>query len=128
MEFRVRYFECDPMGHLHHANYWIYFETIRTELLRSQGFAYRDLEAQGVFFVVHKMACTFRKPVRYDDVVTIHCRVDRITPARVDHRYSITRDDLLFTEASSTLACVGRHGRPIAMPRDLWHSGHIPSV
>ena len=44
VEFRVRYAECDPMGYLHHAKYWEYFEHVRTELLRQNGVRYRDLE------------------------------------------------------------------------------------
>ena len=46
---RVRYCECDPMGVVHHANYAIWFEMGRTEMLRSQGGNYRDLEAAGRF-------------------------------------------------------------------------------
>ena len=37
IELRVRYNECDPMGFLHHANYFTYFEIGRTELLRAGG-------------------------------------------------------------------------------------------
>ena len=44
---RVRYAETDRMGLLHHANYLVYFEQGRTELLRSRGLAYKDLEDQG---------------------------------------------------------------------------------
>lgn len=120
MTFRVRYAECDPMGYLHHANYWVYFEEVRTELLRRHGFRYRDLEAEGVLFVVHKLACTFRRPVRYDDQVEVECRVERITHTRVDHAYRVTREGELLTEATSTLACVDRSGRPMVMPRSLW--------
>ena len=47
IEIRVRYAETDRMGLLHHANYLVYFEQGRTELLRSQGFAYKDLEDGG---------------------------------------------------------------------------------
>ena len=36
---RVRYAETDRMGLLHHANYFVYFEMARTEMLR----AARDL-------------------------------------------------------------------------------------
>jgi len=120
MKFRVRYFECDPMGYLHHANYWVYFEQIRTELLRRHGFRYRDLEARGTFFVVHKLACTFRRPVRYDDQITVDCQTERITHTRIDHSYRITRDGKLLTEAATTLVCVGPDGQPIAMPKELW--------
>ena len=120
VEFRVRYAECDAMGYLHHGRYWEYFEHTRTELLRARGIRYRDLEARGVFFVVYKVACTYRLPIRYDDLVTVTARVDRITRTRVDHSYEISRDGRRACDASSTLACVGRDGRPIAMPEALW--------
>ncbi|MGD2111671.1 MAG: thioesterase family protein [Phycisphaerae bacterium] len=120
VEFRVRYAECDAMGYLHHAKYWEYFEHARTELLRQLGVRYRDLEADGVFFVVYKAACKYLLPIRYDDVVTVRVTVERITRTRVDHSYVITRDGQQACEASSTLACVGRNGRPRLMPEALW--------
>ncbi|MCH7490206.1 MAG: acyl-CoA thioesterase [Gemmatimonadetes bacterium] len=120
VDLRVRYAECDAMGHLHHARYWEYFEHARTELLRRNGFRYRDLEADGVFFVVYRAACKYLAPIRYDEVVTVHVRVTRVTPTRVEHAYIIERDGRTTSEASSTLACVGRNGRPQAMPRALW--------
>jgi acyl-CoA thioester hydrolase len=119
-EFRVRYAECDAMGYLHHSRYWEYFEHARTELLRKNGARYRDLEAEGVLFVVYKLACQYHSPIRYDDVVSVEVRVDRITRTRVDHAYEIRRDGGLLCEATTTLACVGRDGRPILMPDSLW--------
>ena len=41
---RVRYAETDRMGLLHHANYFVYFEMGRTEMLRSRGVSYREVE------------------------------------------------------------------------------------
>ncbi len=120
VEFRVRYAECDAMGHLHHAKYWEYFETARTELLRQEGFRYRDLEAEGIFFVVYKAACKYILPVKYDDLVAVTVTVERITRARVDHSYEVIRDGERMCEASPTLACVGRDGRPKLMPVSLW--------
>jgi acyl-CoA thioester hydrolase len=122
VDFRVRYAEVDAMGYLHHAKYWEYFEDARTELLKQNGFRYRDLETQGVFFVVYKAACKYLAPIRYDDAVRVTVRVDRVTRARVDHSYAVTLDGKLMTEASSTLACVGRDGRPRLMPDSLWMS------
>ncbi|HEY3245021.1 MAG TPA: thioesterase family protein, partial [Phycisphaerae bacterium] len=92
VQIRVRYAECDAMGVLHHARYFEYFEESRTELLRRNGFRYRDLESQGVFFVVYKLACRYHAPIRYDDVVTVVTRVERVTRTRVDHSYTILRD------------------------------------
>lgn len=123
VEFRVRYAECDAMGYLHHARYWEYFEHARTELLRRNGIRYRDLEDQGICFVVYKLSCTYKRPVRYDDLVTVTVRTERLSRTRVDHSYQIHRDGSLTCEATSTLACVGRDGRPIVMPDSLWCEG-----
>jgi acyl-CoA thioester hydrolase len=120
IQVRVRYAECDAFGYLHHAKYFEYLELARTELLRHQGVRYRDLEEQGVFFVVAKIECRYRAPIRYDDEVTIRVRVTRTTRTRVDHAYELVLADRLVTEATSTLACVGRDGRPILMPDHLW--------
>lgn len=120
VEMRVRYAECDAMGYLHHAKYWEYFEHARTELLRKRGTRYRDLESQGVYFVVYKAACRYLTPILYDEVVTVAVELVRLTRTRVDHCYEIHRKEKLTCEASSTLACVGKDGRPIRMPEALW--------
>lgn len=114
------------MGYLHHSRYWEHFEDVRTELLRRNGFRYRDLEEQGVLFVVYKASCKYLVPIRYDDVVTVTAIATRLTRTRVDHDYVIERDGQRMCEASSTLACVGRDGRPRVMPDSLWESasGH----
>jgi len=108
------------MGHLHHARYWEYFEHARTELLRRHGFRYRDMEEQGFFYVVYKAACKYIAPIRYDELVTVNVCVIRVTPTRVEHAYTIEREGKVVCEAASTLACVGRNGRPRAMPDALW--------
>ena len=120
LEVRVRYAECDAMGLLHHARYFEYFELARTELLRQSGCRYRDLEEQGVFFVVAGIECRFKLPIRYDDVVVVRTTVTRATRSRIDHEYEVLRDGTTCCRADSTLACVGRDGRPILMPRQLW--------
>jgi acyl-CoA thioester hydrolase len=120
VQVRVRYAECDAFGYLHHARYLEHFELARTEMLRAQGRRYRDLEASGVFFVVARFACRYKGPIRYDDQVTIRTWVTRISRTRVDHAYEILLDGRVVTEATSTLACVGRDGRPQIMPEHLW--------
>jgi acyl-CoA thioester hydrolase len=120
VEIRVRYAECDAMGVLHHAKYLEYFEVARTDLLRQNGFRYRDLEETGLFFVVAKFECRYKRPIRYDDVVTVRTRVTRTTRTRVEHAYEILREGMVCSEATSTLACVGRDGRPTLMPEKLW--------
>ncbi len=123
VQIRVRYAECDAMGYLHHAKYWEYFEHARTELLRANGVRYRDLEALGVFFVVHTCSCTYKRPICYDDLLTVRTRIERMSRTRIDHAYEIVRDGQVCCQATTTLACVGRDGRPMLMPNALWPTG-----
>ena len=116
---RVRYAETDAMGYLHHANYFVYFEQGRTELLRQNGVRYRDMEARGVFYVVARLECRFRAPAHYDDLLTLTTATERLTPVRVEHSYRLERDGRLLAEAGSTLVCVGADGRPRPLPDDL---------
>lgn len=120
VQIRVRYAETDAMGYLHHAQYFVYFEIGRTELLRSSGLCYADMERMGLFYVVAKLECRFRAPARYDDLLTLSTTAERITHVRVDHRYELKRDGTILAEARSTLALVGRDGRPIGLPDDLY--------
>jgi len=110
IEIRVRYSETDSMGFLHHGNYFAYFEMGRTELLRAQGGNYRRMEDEGLFMVVVSIECKYRRPARYDDVLTLKTRIARVTPAKLEHEYRIYRDGELLTEARSTLACVDGSG------------------
>ena len=116
---RVRYAETDRMGLLHHANYLVYFEQGRTELLRQRGLAYRDLEDQGYFLVLTKVEVRYRRPVHYDDLVTLKTSVVRATAVRIDHRYELSRGGELLAEGATTLACVDREGRVQPLPEML---------
>ena len=111
--------ETDRMGLLHHANYLVYFEQARTELLRARGVAYKDLEDRGFFLVIAKVEIKYRAPAHYDDVLTIRTTVTRTTPVRLEHRYEVFRDGALICEGSTTLACVDREGKLQAMPEWL---------
>ncbi len=110
IQIRVRYSETDAMGFLHHGNYFAYFEMGRTELLRASGGNYRQMEEAGMLMVVVSIECKYRKPARYDDVLTLKTRVARVTPAKIEHEYRIYRDGELLTEARSVLACLDRKG------------------
>ncbi|MFL5245923.1 MAG: acyl-CoA thioesterase [Gemmataceae bacterium] len=126
---RVRYAETDRMGLLHHANYLVYFEQARTELLRSQGYTYKDLEDQGFLLVLTKVEVRYRRPALYDDLLTIRTIVERTTAVRIDHRYEVIRENTVLAEGSSTLACIDREGRPQALPdflRDQKPEGRSP--
>ena len=116
---RVRYAETDRMGLLHHANYFVYFEMGRTELLRARGVSYREIEDAGFFLVIVDLGCKYKRPARYDDLLTIRTIVARVTHVKIVHTYQVLRDGLLLAEGHSTLACVDSEGHPQALPELL---------
>lgn len=116
LSIRVRYAETDRMGFLHHANYFVYFEMGRTELLRARGLSYRDIEDAGHFLVIIDIGCKFKKPARYDDLLTLRTTVERVSHVKIVHKYELSRDGELLAEGHSTLACIDRDGRPQALP------------
>lgn len=117
IQIRVRYAETDRMGLLHHANYLVYFEQARTELLRSQGGNYKELEDRGFYLVISKAEVKYRSPAHYDDVLTIRTTVTRTSPVRLEHKYEVFNESgTLVAEGFTTLACVDAAGKLQAMP------------
>lgn len=120
---RVRYYETDRMGLLHHANYFVYFETGRVELLRKRGLTYKAMEDAGHLMVVVELGCKFKRPAYFDDLLTLKTVVEKVTHVKIVHRYEVRRDGLLLAEGHSTIACVDRDGRPQALPDALKTEG-----
>lgn len=129
LQVRVRYCECDPQGVVHHASYVPWLEMGRTELLRDAGLSYATLEHDGVYLVVVKLECSYRRPGRYDDLVEVRTRVVGSSRVKLRHEYEVVRveggregplatPELLMT-ATSLLACVDRTGRPAMLPEWL---------
>lgn len=116
IELRVRYQETDPMGFLHHAYYFTYFEIGRTELLRAAGGNYRQMEESGLLVVVVKAECRFHRPARYDDLLRLRTTVTRVTQAKIEHRYELLRDGERLATGQVTLAVVDRGGKVLPVP------------
>jgi acyl-CoA thioester hydrolase len=70
-QLRVRYAETDQMGVVYHGNYFLYFESARTESIRVLGITYADMEKMGVIMPVIDVHCRYLRPARYDDLLTI---------------------------------------------------------
>lgn len=128
LELRVRYRECDPMGVVHHTVYPTWFEMGRTELLRSMGGCYRDLEAAGIFLVVVKLEVQYRQPARYDEVLTLETSLVRSTRAKIEHAYSLQRDGVLLATGETTLACLDATGHVREVPGSLVTTGDAPAT
>lgn len=119
IEIRVRYAETDRGGLLHHSTYIVYFEMGRTELLRSRGVSYREVEDSGYYLVVVDLGCKYKKPAFYDDVLTLRTTVAKVSHVKIVHNYQVFRDGTILAEGHTTLACIDREGKPQALPEIL---------
>lgn len=105
-EIIVRYAETDAMGVVHHATYPIWFEVARTDYIKQLGLSYAEMERGGVMIPVTAISVKYHLPARYDDRLLIESWITRLTPARVEFAYKLTRDGVLLTEGTSSHAFV----------------------
>ena len=107
------------MGYLHHSRFLQYFEMGRVELLREHGVRYADLEREGVYFVVIKAEVNYKRPARYDDEVELTTTETRRTHVKIEHDYIMRCAGQLLATGKTAIACVGRDGRPMAIPDSM---------
>ncbi len=98
------------MGVVYHGNYFTYFEIGRTEMLRAANITYKEMEESGQFCVVIRAECDFKKPARYDDLLTLQTRVKRITRVKIEHEHHLYRGRELLAVGGITLAVVDKKG------------------
>ena len=115
---RVRYAETDQMGVVYYANYFVWFEVGRTELLRSLGGTYRDLEAEGIFLPVIEASCTYSQASRYDDELDIRTTGRLLSPVRMEFQYEVVRlaDQVTTATGRTVHAALNPRGKPCRLP------------
>jgi acyl-CoA thioester hydrolase len=117
---RVRYAETDQMGVVYHANYLVWFEVGRVELLRQRGLDYKHMEIEeGCGIAVVEATVRYKAPARYDDELAIETRVISVRGPVVRFSYRILRvaDGHLLCEGETVHVVVGRDMKRRAMPK-----------
>jgi acyl-CoA thioester hydrolase len=119
--FRVRYAETDKMGVVYYANYLVWFEVGRADLLRSLGWTYRDMEHAGVSLPVIEAHCEYHRPARYDDEIEVRTEGRMLSPVRMEFQYKVfRRDDQVLTASGRTVhAALDPNGRPCRLPQRI---------
>ena len=115
---RARYSETDQMGVVYYANYFVWFEVGRTDLLREAGWTYRAMEADGFSLPVIEAQCLYRQSAKYDDDVEIHTTGTLMSPVRVRFDYNVLRghDRMVLASGHTVHATLDRAGRPCRLP------------
>jgi len=101
---RVKFFDTDVMGVVHHANYIKWFETGRVEFLRAVGINLNDLMSDGILFPIIEIDARFHAPARFDDDLEIATTATALTRAKMQFKYEIRRvgEEKVLTEGTST--------------------------
>lgn len=118
---RVRYAETDKMGVVYYANYFVWFEVARAELLRSLGWSYREMEHEGVALPVIEAQCAYHKPAKYDDELDVKAEGQMLSRVRMQFTYEVVRreDAALAASGKTVHAAVDANGRPCRLPERI---------
>jgi acyl-CoA thioester hydrolase len=117
-QVRVRYAETDQMAVVYHGNYAQYFEMGRVEWLRNMGISYNWMEDNGVMLPVVSLTMNYKKPARYDDLLTVKTILKSQTSVKIEFDYEIyNEENELLTTGYSMLVFVNmKTGRPMLPP------------
>ncbi len=117
--FRVRYAETDQMGVVYYANYLVWMEIGRVELVRSRGFPYQELEqTEGLYLSVIDVHCRYVYPARYDQEIIVQTEVAKSNARVIEFGYEIRSvdPDRLLAEGSTRHIWLNRDWRPSRLP------------
>ena len=109
---RVRYADTDKMGIVYYAKYLEYFEVARTEMLRSLGLPYREIEEKGYELPVSEASIKYYKGAGYDDELLITSSLTPQHSPRVEIHYEVKKSNgELIAEGDTTLVFVDAKSR-----------------
>lgn len=107
------------MGVVYYANYLIWMEIGRVELVRARGINYKELEhTEGLFLSVVNADCRYLFPARYDQEIVIQTQVARANARMVEFSYEIRHADSgrLLAQGSTKHMWLNRDMRPSRLP------------
>ncbi len=121
-EVRTRFAETDAMAIVHHAAYLPYLEEARIAWMRSLDLPYAERRTTDGDVAVLEVQVSYRRPLRFDDVVAVHVRLAGGSRAWFALDYLLVVGDEVRATAVTVHAHVDERGRPRRQPewlRDL---------
>ncbi|MDO3659565.1 YbgC/FadM family acyl-CoA thioesterase [Bacillus sp. C28GYM-DRY-1] len=127
-EIEVRYAETDQMGIVYHANYLVWMEVGRTDLIKDLGFLYSDMEKKGVLSPVVDINISYKKPLHYGETADVHTWIEQYNGFKTIYGYHIYNPaGELSIEATSSHICVDKESfKPIQFRKAFpdWHEAY----
>jgi acyl-CoA thioester hydrolase len=120
LTYRVPYADTDQMGMVYYANFLVYFERTRNEVLRERNFTYRQMEEMGFILPVIEAHCEYRRPAQYDDLLDLYGWFESLSPTRIKAHCEVKRGETLLAQGYTVHVCLGaRNRRPCKLPKEM---------
>ena len=118
ISYRVPYADTDQMGVVYYANFFVYFERVRNELLRNMGLPYTTLEADGLMLPVASANCDYKAPAKYDDLLTIKAIIREMKGCRMQVENEVYNEtgELLVSGGTTHCFVSAETRRPVKVP------------
>ena len=120
-KIRIRYEETDRMGVAYYANYLVWFEVGRTELLRAIGLPYREMEEKHrCILPVVEAFCKYRRFVGYDEEITIKTAIKEAKRRGITFEYNLYRDEELVAQGYTKHVVIDPQGKVRSFPEEIY--------
>lgn len=119
---RVRYADTDQMRIVHHAKYFEYFELGRSDLIRTLGMSYAQLEEKGIYLPVIEAVAHYQRPARYDDLIIVHSSICEMPKVTLKIEYTIfdeTKSEHLADGWTIHSFLNAATGKPMRAPKEF---------
>ncbi len=118
--FHVRFAETDSMGIVHHSNYLVWFEEARSAFMRARGTSYTAFEADGLALAVTEAQIRYIIPARYDRLITIQCRVEKVLSRKMSFSYTVldTKTNEVLATGITHHICITPDGKVTRTPQN----------
>lgn len=118
-EIEIRYAETDQMGVVYHANYVVWLEVGRAQLLKDLGYTYQGLEDKGYVSPVLDLSIQYKKSLRYGQTATVRTWLKEHNKLRTTYAYEICHEDGSVAATAETLHTLLRKDtfRPVPLSK-----------
>ena len=117
IEIKVRYFETDQMGLVHHGSYINYFEEARIAWISNLGFSYSEMEKSGIILPVSKLNVSYLRPAYFDDDLLVSVEIAELPTSRLIFNYTIKKEEEVIVTGTTVLAFLNKETKkPVKCP------------
>ena len=99
---KVKYYETDKMGIVHHSNYIRWLESARMDMFEQMGFPFSRLEQMGAVSPVVSVSCEYKIPTKFDDRIEVSVEIEEFKGVRLYLKYTV------YNAATGDVAALGR--------------------